>query len=258
MIKISYMEKGSGFPLVLIHGLSDDLRFWEPLIPELSKIYRIIALDLRGHGKSEKPEGPYSIKQFSNDIYDLLLKLEIKKAHFVGFSMGGAILQQLALQNPEMIGSLVLISSFSCISPYLKDKLMILKKSLIVGGFGDFFDEMVPLVLTPEFIEEKRIELTEVKNMKIKTQSRDSLISSINACLEFNLEDSTDKIKGPVLIISGREDILTPINLAQKLYKNLKCSSWVIIEKTGHNILIPKNITQMLQLIILFLNDEFI
>lgn len=121
-IKINYMEKGEGFPIVLIHGLSDDLRFWDPLVPSF-KIYRTIVLDLRGHGKSEKPEGPYSIEQFSEDIYQFLLKMNIKKAHFIGFSMGGAILQQFTLDHLQMVQSMVLISSFSYINFYLKRSL---------------------------------------------------------------------------------------------------------------------------------------
>ena len=88
-IKINYIEKGKGFPLVLIHGLSDDLKLWGHLIPELSRNYRIIALDLRGHGSSGKPDSPYSIEQFSRDIYCLLIKLKIKRVHLAGFSMGG-------------------------------------------------------------------------------------------------------------------------------------------------------------------------
>ena len=255
VIKINYTEKGKGFPLVLIHGLSDDLNFWKPLIPQLSKNFRIIALDLRGHGKSEKPDCNYSIKQFSEDIHEFLLKLNLKKAHFVGFSMGGAISLQFTIDYPEMVRSIILMSSFGYTDPYLKEKFLLLRKSLHVGGFGDFFDEILPLVLTHEFIEKNRIEIAEIKKMKIKTESNDSLISSVDACIEFNLKDLINTIRKPVLIISGREDILIPIHLVKQLYEELKCSNWVIIEDAGHNILIPEKIPQILVLIDSFLND---
>lgn len=120
-MKLNYEDNGHGFPIILIHGLSDDLRLWDPLIPELSKYNRVIAVDLRGHGKSEKPEGPYSIEQFAEDILNTLLDLEISEAHFIALSMGGAILQFLAHNYPQMVKSMVLMSSFCYIDPYLKD-----------------------------------------------------------------------------------------------------------------------------------------
>ena len=108
-IKLNYIKKGDGFPLILIHGLSDDLRLWNHLIPELSRKYCTITLDLRGHGSSSKPrDTSYSIGQFSRDIYSLLVELDIKKANFIGFSMGGAIAQELAVNYPDMVSSLVL------------------------------------------------------------------------------------------------------------------------------------------------------
>lgn len=253
MIKINYIEKGTGFPIVFVHGLSDDLKFWEPLIPELSKNHYVIALDLRGHGKSEKPEGPYSIKQFADDIHEFLLKLEIKKAHFIGFSMGGAILQQFTLQYPEIVESLVLISSFSYINPYLEDKLTILRKSLIEGGFGAFFDEILPLILTQQFIKNNQFEIAEVRKEKIKTESREALIWSIDACIEFNLKDEISNISKSTLIISGKNDQLTPPGLSKQIYAAINDSIWEKIDNTSHNVFIHENIPILLDIITQFL-----
>lgn len=67
-IQFNYEEWGEGFPLVLLHGLSDDLNLWTPLEPEFSVRYRTIAIDMRGHGHSGKPDIPYSIHQLSEDL----------------------------------------------------------------------------------------------------------------------------------------------------------------------------------------------
>ncbi|MGZ7117992.1 MAG: alpha/beta fold hydrolase [Methanobacterium sp.] len=247
MIKINYEYKGQGFPIVFIHGLSDDLRLWDPLLTELSKKYRTITFDLRGHGKSEKPEGPYSMKQFAGDLYGLLQKLDIKEAHFVGFSIGGAILQQFTLLSPDMVKSMVLMSSFSYVNPHLKNELLKLQISLIEGGFASFFDYILPLILDSKHIKENQIEIAEVKKEKIKTVSDDALIRSIDACLEFDIKDS--KIDKPALIISGRDDIFTPVQLEEELHKDLKHSKWEIIEDTGHNVLIEENVPLILEMI---------
>jgi 3-oxoadipate enol-lactonase len=249
MITINYEDKGHGFPVVLIHGLSDDLRFWDPVVAELSKDYRTIAFDLRGHGKSDKPEDSYSIEQFSQDIYRVLLEIGIKEAHFIGFSMGSAILQQLVLDNPQMVKSMILMSSFSYIDSYLKDKFVILRKCLVQDGFTAFFDEVLPLVLTSQFIEGNKDAIRDMKEEKIKTESDDALISSIDACLEFNLKEEISSISSPVLIISGKEDRFTRRILAEQIHKSIKNSKFEIIENTSHNVIIPENIHLMREII---------
>lgn len=252
-IKINYIEKGKGFPLILIHGLSDDWRLWNHLIPELSRNYRIIALDLRGHGGSGKPDIPYSIEQFSRDIYCLLIKLKIKRAHLTGFSMGGAVAQEFAVKYPEMVSSMILMSSFSYASSDFNKTLLKLKNSLVEGGFGAFFQEIIPLILTPQFIEENQAELKYVLDEKIKTESQDALIRTIDACMEFDIRDKISMISKPTLIISGKEDILTPDELAEQTHRLIKGSRREIIGNTGHNVLIPQNRQHMLHLIRNFL-----
>jgi Predicted hydrolases or acyltransferases (alpha/beta hydrolase superfamily) len=252
-IKINYIEKGKGFPLILIHGLSDDLRLWSHLIPELSQNYRIIALDLRGHGSSGKPDIPYSIEQFSRDIYCLLIKLKIKRVHLAGFSMGGAIAQEFAVKYPEMVSSMILMSSFSYASFDFNKTLLKLKNSLVRGGFGAFFQKIIPLILTPQFIEENQAELKYVLDEKIKTESRDALIRTIDACMEFDIRDKISMISKPTLIISGKEDILTPDKLAEQTHRLIKGSRREIIGNTGHNVIIPQNRQYILHLIMNFI-----
>jgi len=100
-IEINYEEEGTGPPVILVHGLSDDLTLWMPLTPELSRCYRTIAIDVRGHGHTSKPDMSYSIKLFSEDLSGLVEKLKISQAHMTGFSMGGSIAQQFALNHPR-------------------------------------------------------------------------------------------------------------------------------------------------------------
>lgn len=256
-IKINYTEKGEGFPLILIHGLSDDLRLWEPLIPELSKSYMVVALDLRGHGSSSKPEGPYSIELFSEDIHCILSRLNIKKAHFIGLSIGGAIIQELTVKYPEMVSSMVLMSTFSYVDSDLNKKFLKLRKSLVEGGFAAFFDEIVPLVLTPGLIGENQAELQQVKEEKVKTESEEALINTVDACIEFDIRDKISMVSKPALIISGKEDILTPVGLSNQTHRLINRSKYKLIGNTGHNILIPGNIHCLLECILEFLGSVY-
>ncbi len=110
---LAYLDMGDrkGPPVVLIHGYTDNARDWVPLIPYLSRRYRLIVVDIRGHGRSDKPECCYARIDFAYDIKLLLDALHIPKADIVGHSLGSMITQVLAEQWPERVRKVILISS---------------------------------------------------------------------------------------------------------------------------------------------------
>src|SRR5438132_5614676 len=86
-VKMHYVTAGTGEPVVLIHGWSSSAQMWRPLIDDLSKDHRVIALDCRGHGESDKPHDPSKYgMEMANDVVRLLDRLKIKKAHIAGYS----------------------------------------------------------------------------------------------------------------------------------------------------------------------------
>lgn len=108
-VRIRYTVQGSGPPVVLIHGLAVSAELnWGRVRPELAREFRVIALDLRGHGKSEKPHDPaaYGL-HFVRDVVNLLDHMEIERAHVVGYSMGGGIVLKLLTTHPERVRSAV-------------------------------------------------------------------------------------------------------------------------------------------------------
>ncbi len=107
-IHIHYEVHGSGEPLLLIMGLGANTTGWSMQIPEFSKEYCVIAFDNRGAGRSDKPNEPYSMRQMADDARGLLDELEIDSAHVFGMSLGGMIAQELVLQHPHRVSSLVL------------------------------------------------------------------------------------------------------------------------------------------------------
>ena len=106
-----YEVNGEGQPLVFIHGLGSSTRDWEPQVAEFSKDYQVITFDLRGHGRSAKPPGPYQISMFSADLAGLLQALSVASAHVAGISLGGAVAFQFALDHPSMVRTLTLVNS---------------------------------------------------------------------------------------------------------------------------------------------------
>ncbi len=241
-VEMNYEEAGSGFPLILIHGLNGDLTGWALVVPELSKHYRTVALDVRGHGGTSKPDQPYSINGFSEDLHGFMKRLEIPKAHLLGLSMGGAIAQQFALDYPEMIQSLVLVSTFSYVDEEARRAFTRLSRTLNQGGYPAFFDEVIKLAFTPQYIAANPGPLAELKKKRIALNSPVAIARATDACTAFNLKSEIAKISVPTLVVSGRNDVFTPLHLAEQIHRSIKGSEWRILEGVGHNLYIEKGL----------------
>ncbi len=107
-IKLNYIEKGKGEVLILLHGNGEDNTYFVNQIDFFSDYYRVIAIDTRGHGKSERGTKPFSIKQFAEDLNDFMTDRNISKAHILGFSDGGNIALTFTLKYQEKVDKLIL------------------------------------------------------------------------------------------------------------------------------------------------------
>ena len=107
-IKMNYIEKGEGFPFVLLHGNGESSEYFKSQIEYFATKYRVIALDTRGHGKTPRGEKPFTLKQFAEDLKDFLDELEISKAIILGFSDGANIAMLFALRYANYVDKLIL------------------------------------------------------------------------------------------------------------------------------------------------------
>lgn len=252
-IELNYHEEGTGFPLILIHGLSDDIRLWTPLLPDFSERYRTIALDVWGHGLSGKPDMPYSFRQFSEDLFAFLRELDIPRAHLLGLSMGGAIAQQFTLEHPEKVRSLILLSTFSYTDLALRNTFKRLRNRLIKGGCPAFFDDAVKLTVTPEFASAHADEIATVKEEMVAMNSSAALVHAIAACMTFNVSARLSQLSLPTLIISGKADTFTPLHYSEQIHRSIPGSKWKILDGVAHNVLIPEKIPELSHLVLEFL-----
>lgn len=107
-ITLNVMERGSGKPLVLLHGNGESLEYFKSQIRYFSRSYRVIAVDTRGHGGSERGSAPFTLKQFAKDLKALLDTMGIRKISLLGFSDGGNIALIFALKYPDSVERLIL------------------------------------------------------------------------------------------------------------------------------------------------------
>lgn len=107
-IKLHCREQGSGAPLILLHGNGEDSTYFEHQIERLSRTFRVIALDTRGHGRSPRGSAPFTIRQFADDLLRFMDAHAIERAHVLGFSDGGNIALTFALAHPDRMDRLIL------------------------------------------------------------------------------------------------------------------------------------------------------
>ena len=103
-----YIEKGEGFPLILLHGNGEDCSYFEHQIEPFAQHFRVIAIDTRGHGQTPRGDAPFTIRQFAEDLLAFMNQRGIAKAHILGFSDGGNIAMVFALAHPERVEKLIL------------------------------------------------------------------------------------------------------------------------------------------------------
>jgi len=107
-ITLHYVERGTGFPLLLLHGNGESHAVFERQMDDFSAHYRVLAVDTRGHGDTPRGGAPFTLSQFADDLHEFLLERGILRAHLLGFSDGGNIAALFALRYPDMTASLIL------------------------------------------------------------------------------------------------------------------------------------------------------
>jgi pimeloyl-ACP methyl ester carboxylesterase len=204
-IKVYYEVYGEGDPVVLIHGAFYTIDMnWGQLIPELSKTRKVIAIEMQGHGHTPFSERKLSFTALASDVEKVMDYLKIDSADMVGYSMGGSVAYQFAVQNPARLRRLVIISSTYKSSGWLPE---------VNSAFENF---------KPEFFDNTPIKTAYDAVAPDKTKWRKFLEQMFAfAKTSFNVGDSNiAKISAPVLIISGDNDGLDKIEL-MKTYKLL-------------------------------------
>ena len=234
-IKMNYKVKGNGEPIVLITGLGGDTSFWKGMVPLLSDHFKVITFDNRGSGHTEYSGEQFDIRTLADDVVLLMDHLSIPKAHVLGWSMGGNIAQEIALNHADRVASLTLVSTYMR-RPSRSSYIMNAMVGSVQSG-GDLiylFTIMQSLCMTEEafrIMEEKGICTPWRLN-----SSLDQFVHQLAAVDEFDSRRRVNGIRVPTRVIHGKADIMVPPRMGEELAAEIDGADVVLIDGCGHSM----------------------
>jgi pimeloyl-ACP methyl ester carboxylesterase len=210
--RLQVTEAGQGEPLLLICGTSQSHRLWAPLLPALTARYRVITYDHRGIGASERGEGPVSTASLAEDAAALLGELGVERAHVLGWSLGSAVAQELALQYPQRVATLVLASTWGRTDAFMASVFIGLSHPWRTGH-RDVALAALGIAYSPELLNSPDF-LPLMQQLDPLFPSTPVQMATVceqwDADLAHDSLDRLDRITAPTLVIAGEQDLLTP------------------------------------------------
>lgn len=231
-INLSYSDQGQGQPVLFLHGLGSRGEDWGFQVPIFATRYRVITADMRGHGESDKPPGPYSVSMMAADVAGLLDALDIDSAHIVGLSMGGMIAFQLVVERPERVRSLVIVNSGPALVPRDAGEWLRIQQRLMLARLfgpsqtGKFLSKRLFPKPEQEFLREQFIE-------RWAMNDRHAYLAALRAIVGWSVTDRIAEICCPVLVISGDRDY-TPLDAKRQYTARIPGARFLLIDDSGH------------------------
>jgi pimeloyl-ACP methyl ester carboxylesterase len=235
-VNMAYEDRGSGKPIVFVHGWAGSGDAWDYQVLDLAPSYRCITVDLRGHGASDKPWGDYDYDLFVSDLHALIVSLDLSDVTLVGWSMGGHIGLKYADEHPERIARLVITGSGPRFwqapdAPYgtpaadvqgLIEAVRVARTETIAGLYANNFH---------------RSDLKATEDLFVQIGWKVPAfvgLTSFQALIDVDLRDRLPEIQVPVAIFSGRHDAIWDPRWSEETMRRLPNATLTYFENSGH------------------------
>lgn len=233
---LEYVEQGrrGAETLVLLHGITDSWRSYQPVLPFLRRDRRVISVSVRGHGGSDKAVGTYRIRDFADDVADLAAQLSLPAFTVVGHSMGAAVAMRLAIDRPELVKGVVAAGAFAgfadkpALLEFIASTIMTLGNTVPREIADAFQRDTIAGPVAPGLLETMVDEC-------LRTPA--SVWRAAFASLpEDNFVDEADRIAAPVLLVWGDADVFVPEVDQQRLEQRIPQADRVVYQGVGHAV----------------------
>lgn len=211
-ISVAYQEQGQGPTIVLLHGFCGSSAYWEKLAPLLSGEYRVVMPDLRGHGATGAPAGPYTIDQMADDIAALMEQMGVPKYTLLGHSLGGYITLSLSERYSSRLNGFGLIHS----TPYpdseeAKEKRLKAVEKIEDAGINAFVDDLVPGLFAQEHLQTMEPEVNRAKEIGYLTPPQGAQGAALAMRERVDRREVLSESDLPILLVAGENDAVIPL-----------------------------------------------
>ena len=229
-------QYGEGPDVLLIGGLGDPIESWQSQIDGLSDRYRITAFDNRGMGRSPLPDGPLTIPSMAEDAADVLRALEIESAHVTGFSGGSVIAQELALRHPDLVRSLVLMSTWARPDSYWRAMVESWRwMAEFAPDERSFLESFFVWVYTHRAHEDGTVAQIIDESLEFPyPASVEAIQRTIDALLVHETADRLHRVTAPTVVLAGGEDLITPPQYGRQVAELIPGATFEVLEGEAH------------------------
>jgi len=241
---------GSGPVILLIHGIGDNSTTWTTVQAKLAQRFTVIAVDLLGHGQSDKPRADYSIAAYANGMRDLLSVLDIERATVIGHSLGGGVAMQFTYQFPQLVERLVLVGAGGVTKdvnvalrlaslPMGSEALALLRLPLVLPAL-QIFGRAAGLVLGSTAVGRDLPDVLRILADLPEPMASSAFTRTLRAVVDWRGQSVTmlDRCyltqSVPVQIVWGSEDVVVPVSHARMAHAAMPGSRLEIFEHSGH------------------------
>ncbi|SDW57356.1 3-oxoadipate enol-lactonase [Marinococcus luteus] len=232
-VTLYYKQAGQGYPVIFLHGLTGDHTMFEREMEQLKDGFRVIALDMRGHGRSDKPKA-YTLEDHIQDVLHMMNKLDIESAHLVGVSMGSYIAQGVAVEAPKRVAKLVLTapkahgktsSTARLFAEHEAELSGLSHREKLNKASMYIYHDIGKVQDWSKQIEDRAVEL----NAEEEQAASDALKG-------FDFRDQLPFVEAESLVISGKYDGLNPPEYGREIADLIPSCRFVEYEHSGHGI----------------------
>jgi pimeloyl-ACP methyl ester carboxylesterase len=234
-VALNYEIRGEGDPLLLVMGTGGAIPLWGELLPRLAERYRVIAFDNRGLGGSERGEGPITAASMAEDASALLEALEIPRAHAMGWSLGSAVVQELALAHPHQVAAAVLYATWGRCDGFQRAVISALRLPYAVRDMEAALT-VAGLAFSPELLD--RPDLGQLLEPMLpafpQTDAQMAVtVEQWDTDLALDTLDRLGGIEAPTLVVVGEQDLLTPPRQSKAVADVIPKASYELVTGPG-------------------------
>ena len=213
-VLLHHRVEGDGDPVVLLHSVGLDSTFWDATAADLADSYRVVRVDLRGHGRSPVPPRPWRMEDLAGDVHRTLSELGLAPAHVVGQSFGGLVAQALVLDHPGDVRSVVLSGTSCTTSPDARETFLGRAAAARGGGMEAVAQPAIDRWFTPAFMGDPVVARVRAR---LLADDPEAWARTFEAIAGHDTLQRLHEVRVPCLVVTGDADVATPPHFAEEM-----------------------------------------